>query len=237
MKRLGWLLLLCAWVSPGFAAVLMSDNFDSYNNGNLVGQGGWAAHSGTGNAPVQVVNGTVKLITQSASAEDVNKSLGTTMAAGDIWYSGFDVIVGSASTGKDYFAHFIQGTSNFAARVGVSIGSGGKFAFGLLGVTQYPEQLTGFHYNLEQVYRVVSSYEYSSGLCTLWVDGTQVLTQNWFANNANTAYALRQGSSGALRLTVDNLVVATTFAEAAIPEPATMALLGLGGLLAVVRRK
>ncbi|MEJ5260553.1 MAG: PEP-CTERM sorting domain-containing protein [Anaerohalosphaeraceae bacterium] len=215
----------------------MSDNFNSYNNGNLVGQGGWSAHSGAGNAPVQVVNGTVKLITQSASAEDVNKSVGTTMGAGDIWYAGFDVIVGSASTGKDYFAHFLQGTSNFAARVGVSIGTGGKFAFGLLGTTTYPEVLTGFDYNVEQVYRVVSSYDYSSGLCTLWIDGTQVLTQNWFTNNANTAYAFRQGTGGSLRLTVDNLVVATTYAEAAVPEPATMALLGLGGFLAVVRRK
>ncbi|HOQ04832.1 MAG TPA: PEP-CTERM sorting domain-containing protein [Anaerohalosphaeraceae bacterium] len=237
MKKFCLLLLLCAWVGPSFAAILMSDNFDSYTNGNLVGQGGWAAHSGAGNAPVQVVNGTVKLITQSTSAEDVNKSVGATMGSGDIWYAGLDVIVGSASTGKDYFAHFLQGTSNFAARVGVDMASGGKFAFGLFGVSAYPGALTGYVYDVEQTYRVVTSYNFTTGLCTMWVNGTEVLTQNWYTSNANTAYAFRQGTSGSLRLTVDNLVVATTYAEAAVPEPATMALLGLGGLLAVVRRK
>ncbi len=237
MKKLGFLLMVVMLASPGFALVLMSDNFDSYTSGNLVGQGGWAAHSGAGNVPVQVVNGTVKLITQSASAEDVNKSVGATMGAGDVWYAGLDVIVGSSSLGKDYFAHFLQGTSNFAARVGVDIGSGGKFAFGLLGVPAYSEALTAFVYDVEQTYRVVTSYNFTTGLCTMWVNGTEVLTQNWYTGNANTAYAFRQGSSGSLRLTVDNLVVATSYAEAAVPEPATMALLGLGGLLAVVRRK
>lgn len=237
MKKLGFLLMLAVLASPGFALVLMSDNFDSYSNGNLVGQGGWGAHSGAGNAPVQVVDGTVKLITQSTSAEDVNKSVGATMGAGDVWYAGFDVVVGADSLGKDYFAHFLQGTSNFAARVGVDIASGGKFAFGLMGTSSYPGALTEYVYDVEKTYRVVTSYNYSTGLCTMWVDGTQVLTQNWYTNNANTAYAFRQGNGGSLDLTVDNLVVATTLQEASVPEPATMVLLGLGGIAAIVRRK
>lgn len=236
MKKTICVLMFCLWVSCGFATVLMSDNFDSYSNGNLVGQGSWSAHSGAGNAPVQVVDGTVKLITQSTSAEDVNKSLGATMGTEDVWYAGFDLMVGSASTGKDYFAHFLQGTSNFAARVGVSMGTGGKFAFGLLGTTTYPEQLTGYDYDVEQLYRVITSYNFSTGLCTMWIDGNQILTHQWYTGNANTAYAFRQGSSGALRLTVDNLIVATSYDEV-VPEPATMLLLGLGGILSLVRRK
>ena len=56
MKRVTFYLLGLAVIAftaaPLSADILYSDNFDSYTDGDLAGQGGWAAHSGAGNEPI-----------------------------------------------------------------------------------------------------------------------------------------------------------------------------------------
>ena len=70
-------------INQSQANILFSDNFNSYSPGNLVGQGGWAAHSAAGLTPVQVSGGTISLVQGSGSREDVNHDLGAIMGAGD----------------------------------------------------------------------------------------------------------------------------------------------------------
>ncbi|HEX5470405.1 MAG TPA: hypothetical protein VFW73_00880, partial [Lacipirellulaceae bacterium] len=116
---------LAVFVSNANGTMLVSDQFP-YSNGDLVGNtpaigGTWAAHSAAGVTPVQVSGGTIALAQGSGSREDVNVPFdgGFAAGAGDVLYSGFDLTVpdpGAAIT-PTYFAHFLQGTSNFTSRL------------------------------------------------------------------------------------------------------------------------
>ena len=94
-----------------------------------------------------------------------------------------------------------------------------------------------------QTYRLVASIDFDGDQLRLWVnpdasdydngalDNTADVTRDYGGTNWNTAIRLASGSMTQW----DNLIVATTFNEA-VPEPATLGLLGLGGL-ALLRRK
>ena len=240
------------------AAALMSDNFDSYNLTDLVGQDSWAAHSGAGNKPVQVVvaplglTGKVALLQQSGgSGEDVNKTTGYTMGTGDTWYASFQVVVtGSDKVATtDYFAHFLQ-TSNFGGKAFVTQAPDSKdFTFGFSassgGATTSGVWSTGFDFN--SVHTVVVSYDYNTGTGSMWVDPIYSLGPGGNASiydgngahplYAMTAFAFRQSSLTTCNQYVDNLMVGSSWNDVVVPEPATLGLLALGGLAVMARRK
>ncbi len=262
-SRLVTAVLVAAFAPAAMAATLMSDNFNSYTLGNLVPQGGWAAHSGAGSAPVQVVAGTsgnaITLTQTSGSREDVNRQLGVAMGAGDVWYAGYTVTVSGTVTSNDYFASFYQffsGSNFFPTKVGVTTSAGADFTFyihqgsasGTPGTPSATTQAwpTGFSFGTP--HRLVASYDYTLGAGKLWID--PVCSQGPDGNDKieviNTAgsalieadmYAFRQGGNAAGTQVIDDVVVATTWAEACIPEPATIGLLGLGAVLLMGRRR
>ncbi len=238
MKKLLVVLVMLAGISAASATVLTSDNF-TYSNGNIVGQGSWGSHSGAGATPVQVSNGIITLSQGSGSREDINKNFGD--YSGTL-YAGFDITV-SGGNSSVYFAHFIQGTStSFENRIGVTAPTGsGDFTFGIFSAstTVASSFASGFNYN--QVYRLVAAYDYATHVSTLWVinpvngsSNSVSFTETY--NNICSGFAFRQAAGNSSEK-IDNLIVATTYNEAAaIPEPATMALLGLGSLI-FIRRK
>src|SRR5690242_15574911 len=123
--------------STAHAVLILSDDFDSYNIGNLVGQGTWFAHSAGGSQPVQVVtnaqsanNKQIKVANPAGSAEDVSVPLAGAPYAtnsGVKLYSRYSLIVSNATdlptllTGG-YISHFKDAANgvSFHARVFIS---------------------------------------------------------------------------------------------------------------------
>ena len=92
-------------------------------------------------------------------------------------------------------------------------------------------------------YSVVLGFDFTSGLSTLWIDTTSITDTNITTSavdsaNDISAFAFRQGASSPdQEITIDNLIVATTFAEV-VPEPGTYALLaGMFALASVMLRR
>lgn len=219
------------------ASILYKDSFDTYTDGNLVGQGVWAAHSGAGNKPVQVSGGAITLQQSSGSGEDVNADVGATIGAGDTWYYAFDVSV-SGSSNSIYFAHFLQGSTSFEGRLFVTPPNapGDDYTFGLSGTSSTVQTTWGTDLTYGSTHRVVVSYDYDTMGVSLWVDpadqSSTSISDTGSFQDAVTAIAFRQTSPGDTgSQVIDNLVVATTFTEAltGVPEPSTLALAALGG--------
>ncbi|MBK8268998.1 MAG: hypothetical protein IPK83_12110 [Planctomycetes bacterium] len=226
------------------ATILVNENFNR-EDGNLVGTnptpgpgGTWATHSGA-TGPVQIVDNTIYL-SQNAStiaAEDVNVSTGGAMEAGDRLYAGFDVIVEQpgSSISNVYFAHFLQGSTNFTSRLWVTAPTASGFRLALSNdnsITDADGEVFTGDLALGTTYRVVISYDFTGQNGSLWIDqalesGSSITAADPGFSNAVSAFAFRQGSpSGSLTTTqtIDNLCVGTNYGEAytCVPEPATL---------------
>jgi hypothetical protein len=226
--------------STGRASLFYDETF-SYPNGNLVGNGGWVTHSGTG-TPVQVNSGSISLLQGTGSRQDVNRPTGSTMAAGNTWYASFDV----SNSGSDlavYFAHFLQSTSTFGARVWITEHSTEDYTFAFSdGTSITPATTWSDGFSFGDTHKVVVSYSFTGGSTKLWIDpvdeSSTSLTLSGTSSRAFTAFAFRQADTSTSVQVIDNLRVGTTFADV-VPEPSAFALGGtaLFGLFGVVRAR
>jgi len=270
-------LALVSLTATANASLVVKDTFTaaSYPT-NLVGHtpeigGTWVAHSATGLTPIQIINdnppatlpGSAYLSQGSGSREDANTGFlgGETAGPGSKYWAGFCVkVTGTDPLSAVYFAHFSDaGTSLFQARVGVYDPSVIDFQFALFSgstaiAATYPTLIA---YNTW--HRVVTTYEYSTGIQELWVDPDptkgpydQANGQVPFVSFTGTtstgikAYCFRQATvsptSGVSQQTIDNLAVGNALtdwpdvASPCIPEPATLSLLALGAF-ALLRRR
>ena len=245
------------------ATINFFDDFSTYTNGNLVGQGPWLQTSTSATTPVQVNGGSAILGT---SGQDVYAPLTSPILItdGSSFYIGATVNITSAQSGGDYFLHFtptVGNSSIFSERLFVKSSSTG-FVFGYDGSSGGTVNYGSTVLSLNTTYNIVMSYTGVSGLTndtfSLYVNPTDTSTEG-----NNTAYLisgyigtsaestnvaainLRQGSTtSAPSVIVDALSVGTTFAEVApmiapVPEPSTLAMTALGGVacLVAIRRR
>ena len=215
------LLLALLTTFPVRAVVLLNEPF-AYTNGPLVAVSGgnWSVHSPSA-GPVEVVS--ERAVVSAANGEDVNTPLlgqpypqnGTT----NVFYAGMTVRFSALPTsGGSYFAHF--NSSSFRGRIFALPGGApaGQFRLGLSSVLAALNQTNPANLNLNTDYRVVLRLTNSTAVATLWVNpvlesDSSVTTTEAGGGATTTGFALRQTTSIGT-LTVDDLVVATTFAEA-----------------------
>ncbi len=265
MKYLAVLLTIGLMAGAANASVYIDDNFNAYTPGDLVPQGGWAIHSGlpTDN-PVQVKPGSPCFVgdpgnyielNSATYSHDVNKAMGHTLGAGDKVYAAFCVVIDADEplTDDNYFAHFKTSGTYFGGKVFAAPATvAGDFTFGFqaAGGGEVASVFWGTDFDYGSCNTIVLSYEFDTGYGEMWVnptcalgpDGNPKVDDTGYSGNLFEAFAFRQDSySGPDPVFgIDNLLVATTFAEACqecVPEPASVVLLAIGAIATLRRRR
>jgi trimeric autotransporter adhesin len=248
--------LLAAMATSLSAASLLNDSFNSYTDGNLVGQGGWTQVGSSTALPMQVNSGVVSMA--QGSAQDADSDFSSSVTSGSIYYS--LTINYSAKNGTaDYGVAITDGgSSSFGGRL-YAKSSGSGYVLAIAGSSTAPT-VFGAELSFNTSYSIVVRYDIVAGATndtasmyvtagsfnaneasnsvynsfTTWTGGSEV--------SSFTALLLRQGTNtGAF--TVDNIKIGTLFSDvvAAVPEPSAFAafagVIALAGVVMQRRRK
>ncbi len=215
------------------AGVLFSDAF-SYPDGPLVtvANGRWKTHSGT-TGQVEVTGGVIKLsqkLSEDVSAAFPGGAVGPTQA--DAVYARFTVRFSALPTGNGgYFAHLKDTTATTGMRCRIfattNDAAPGMFRLGIAAATNTPSAMLPRDLALHTPYRVACRMLLSDNTATLWLtpkseNDPGVTSTDTAAPKIAAAFAFRQslsGRAGMGELTVDDLVVATAFAELFAASP------------------
>ncbi len=218
------------------AEILVNEPF-SYADGPLVGLApdpgpgaAWVAHTDAGNTPIQISNGAAVLSQGSGSGGREDANIGfPVQSITATTYARFDFMLPSGQNVNPdlhglVFAHIKSNrpTTHFRANTGVVVAAGGG-DFGLAvnanGLkldegTTWPTDLM-----FDTVYRVVTNWNSVTGESKLWLDPENEASPFISHTGHSTlqpmeSYALRQSSDYFGTQIVDNIVVATSFAEA-----------------------
>ncbi len=247
------------WISTATLAqaeVFMSDDFDyadgqltdSFRNppdntipGDNVSGGLWTAHSGTGTSGigewVDVVSGQAELLIDGS--EDVNRTLGVGMGAGDTWYFAAEVTVNdqredpSNDLDDTYFMHFMASSFDLRTRIYIdnpNTASETNYTFGLAATSGGQFSKWGSDFEFGTAHTIVGEYDYDTGDARLWIDPVDINSpsiSDLIVDNpdrdtnspmtAITALGLRQDSNNdnpSHQVLVDTVAAADSFAEA-----------------------
>lgn len=233
--------------TPAVGDILFTEGFD-YANGSLVtvSASNWQRHSGT-TGQIQVLDGKITLT--DSQSEDVNRLTGTVLTSGTI-FGGFDFSVNAPAAGSgsdsEYFAHFGNGTSSFAARMEISAATGaGDYGVGISNSSS-TDATWATDLTFNTTYRAIIGYDRDTGLAQFWLDpassgDTSLLTSTSVSNDVEGFYFRESNSSINETIVVDNLVVGTTFDDvldfSTIPEPGSWVIMGMVGLIGLARRR
>ena len=251
--RYGLLALFCgvavlSVASQSHAVVLRAENFDSYADGSLLlaGDPKWVNHSGT-LFDQQVVSNAAELLMDGSRSEDLHMFWNPAAAgAGDIYF-GLDFSVDADPNAVfngdgEYFVHFKDEGFNFNTRVDIVGATGaGDFSVGIGSDDSTADAVWPTDLTFNTTYKLVARYNQTDNQAEIWIDAWLESDPSILGDDkpdpgdTNSQIGLRQSFSDlGETITVDNIVVATTFAEAhsGVPEPASVVLMlfGLAGL-------
>jgi hypothetical protein len=236
-----------AFVSDAYAELMVHEEF-TYADGNLVPNDppigdAWNAHSGAGSNPIQVSGGDISVVHGAGSREDANVPFENgAIGTGGVVYSAFDLTMANpgAAITPVQFAHFLQGTTNFTARVWVTTPTTSGYRLALSNDNSITdadgEAFTG-DLAFGTTYRVVTKYDQATpNSSRLWVNPVSEssasinATDPGFANLVES-YAFRQAAGNTIQV-IDELCVADEFNHAlyCVPEPASIAMILLAGM-------
>ncbi len=242
-------------VTSGHAAIVFSDNFESYSAGQALddGVGGWYSQDGV----VSVQNGVVPGYGQSAVLKGYNHDnvlrVGFT-AQTDTIYIGFTLRT-SAFDGSDFIQFYVNDRTGSSANDSVSAGvrnQGGNPYFARVGTWGNTTNSSSASHDAGVTDRLVLKLSKHNGSSKfnrtdVFVDRTDELVADATRMGGGSSTSLSQfhvrmySVESGQSIYLDDFVVATTFDEAAgftnagIPEPVTLTL-ALAGMWLVGRR-
>ena len=215
-------------LSVAQAVVLLNDSF-SYADGSLTTNSSftWITHSGPAGSTGQTqgVSGKAQLL--FSQGEDVSAYLagqpylssGTT----NIFYAAFTVrFTALPPSAGEYFAHFkdVGAISGFRGRLWAltSGAASQKFRLGISSTTATLNAVSTNDLSLNTDYRVVLRLANTNSVATFWINPSAEtdpgVSSTEAASTATVAmFALRQPSSGSAALTLDDLLVGTSFSD------------------------
>lgn len=214
---------LLAFSSTLKAEVLVSDDFSTYPDGALTDNVGWTKFSGT-EGQIQVVAGAVTLT--DADSEDAGTAFAA-QSSGEVFYAfDFSVADPGSYTGTDYeyFALFKDDAFDYGSRLDIAAFAVEGFKLGIAGGSSTAQSVWATNLDYDTSYRAVVRSDFATGISTLWISPSTINDVN-IGSSADTVsqittFGFRQaGATPNQTISVDNLVVSTTFAEAAGDPP------------------
>jgi hypothetical protein len=214
----------------------------------------WALNTGAGGQRIQgntlvMTPGAAGAVGDAVGTADYQRPFPLAVTTGTV-FAGYDLVITSAPTdsGDNYFSHFITsgGVSSNTSRVFLNLITGNT-NIGLSEAAGTAVSSIATPLALNTTFRVVQSYDLTAGSTSLWFNPTTTtaladLTDATGTGNATsiTGFQFRINNASDGAKIIDNLIVATTFAEAAniaaIPEPSSIALVALVGFAGMAVR-
>lgn len=238
MKKLAAVLFVVALAASAQASLIVDEQF-TYSDGPVttVSAGVWNRYSGTADPSDAMISGN-QLIIDRGETDDVQRDLGSDYSSGSL-YVGFTLNMTAAPSSEQSVFGLKADTTTLRDRLYVNAPTaGGGYTVGVSpissGVIYWAGDLA-----LDTTYQIVMRADIDTDTTYLWVNPLSEVSTSVNTNGATTAIAANvfaRQNTGEGIMAVDNLLIATTFAEVVIPEPGTMTMMGLGLLALVTRR-